>query len=54
MVRFKFEFDLFWATLILVVGWVESAPCFVGFRCTLPNLHVAGVIAECETQQQAI
>ena len=35
-----------------VEGWVESTPSFVGFRCTQPNLHFAGVIAKCETQQQ--
>ena len=37
-----------------VVGWVETAPSFVGFRCTQPNLHFAGVIAKCETQQRPI
>jgi hypothetical protein len=40
--------------LLHFVGWVEPAPCFVGFRCTLPNLHFAGVIAKCETQQRPI
>jgi hypothetical protein len=39
---------LSWATLHFV-GWVEPTPGFVGFRCTQPNLHVAGVIAKCET-----
>ena len=33
------------------VGWVEPTPGFVGFRCTQPNLHFAGDIAKCETQQ---
>jgi len=36
------------------VGWVEPNPGFVGFRCTQPNLHFAGVIANCETQQRPI
>jgi hypothetical protein len=36
------------------VGWVEPYPGFVGFRCTQSNLHVTGVIAKCETQQQPI
>ena len=36
------------------VGWVEASSDFVGFRCTLPNLHSAGDIAKCETQQQPI
>ena len=36
------------------VGWVEPTPGFVGFRCTQPNLHFAGVIANCETQQRPI
>jgi len=36
------------------VGWVEPTKGFVGFRCTQLNLHVAGVIAKCETQQQQI
>ena len=44
---------LFWATLDFV-GWVEPAPGFVGFRCTQPNLHFAGVIANCKTQQRPI
>jgi hypothetical protein len=51
--HFKFDLDQFWATLNFV-GWVEPAPSFVGFRCTLPNLHVAGVIAKYETQQRPI
>jgi hypothetical protein len=46
------ELVLSWATLHF--GWVEPAPGFVGFRCTQPNLHFAGVIANCETQQQPI
>jgi len=33
------------------VGWVEPTSGFVGFRCTQPNLHFAGDIAKCETQQ---
>jgi hypothetical protein len=37
-----------------LLGWVESSLSFVGFRCTLPNLRSAGVIAKCETQQQPI
>ena len=41
----KLELVLTWATLYFV-GWVELAPCFVGFRCTQPNLHFAGVIAK--------
>ena len=49
----KLELDLSCATLHFV-GWVEPAPSFVGFRCTQPNLHFAGVIAKCETQQQPI
>jgi hypothetical protein len=36
------------------VGWVELTPSYVGFRCTQPNLHFAGVFARCETQQQPI
>jgi len=36
------------------VGWVEPTAGFVGFRCTQPNLHVAGAMAKCETQQQPI
>jgi hypothetical protein len=36
------------------VGWVEPNPGFVGFRCTQSNLHVTGIIAKCETQQQPI
>jgi hypothetical protein len=36
------------------VGWVEPTPGFVGFRCTQPNLHFAGVIANCETQLRPI
>ena len=36
------------------VGWVEPIPGFVGFRCTQPNLHFAGVIANCITQQRPI
>ena len=47
------ELALSWATLQFV-GWVEPAPGFVGFRCTQPNLHFAGVIANCETQQRLI
>jgi hypothetical protein len=39
--------------LLHFVGWVEPTPCFVGFRCTLPNLHFAGIIAKCETQQRS-
>ncbi|MEX1352206.1 MAG: poly-gamma-glutamate hydrolase family protein [Desulfobacterales bacterium] len=34
------------------VDWVEPTPGFVGFRCTQPNLHVAGIIAKCKTQQR--
>jgi hypothetical protein len=49
----KLELILSWATLHFV-GWVEPTPGFVGFRCTQPNLHFAGVIAKCETQQQPI
>ncbi|MGD9066578.1 MAG: hypothetical protein PVI42_20785, partial [Desulfobacterales bacterium] len=36
------------------VDWVEPNPGFVGFRCTQSNLHVTGIIAKCETQQQPI
>ena len=36
------------------VGWVEPIPGLVGFRCTQPNLHFAGVIANCITQQRPI
>jgi hypothetical protein len=36
------------------VGWVEPAPSFVGFRCTLPNLHFAGITAKYETRQRPI
>jgi hypothetical protein len=36
------------------VGWVELTPGFVGFRCTQANLHIAAVIAKCETQQWPI
>ena len=49
----KLELVLSWATFHLV-GWVEPTPGFVGFRCTQPNLHFAGVIAKCETQQRPI
>jgi hypothetical protein len=49
----KLELVLSWATLHFV-GWVEPTPGFVGFRCTQPNLHFAGVIAKCETQQRPI
>jgi len=47
------ELVLSWATWYFV-GWVEPTPGFVGFRCTQPNLHFAGVIAKCETQQRPI
>jgi hypothetical protein len=47
----KLALVLFWATLHFVEGWVEPTPGFVGFRCTHPNLHFAGVNAKCETQQ---
>jgi len=47
------ELVLSWATLHFV-GWVEPTPGFVGFRCTQPNLHFAGVIVKCETQQGPI
>jgi hypothetical protein len=36
------------------VGWVDPNPGSVGFRCTQSNLHVTGIIAKCETQQQPI
>jgi hypothetical protein len=36
------------------VGWVGTIPGFVGFRCTQPNLHVAGGITKYETQQWPI
>jgi len=49
----KLELVLSLATLHFV-GWVEPTPGFVGFRCTQPNLHFAGVIANCETQQRPI
>ena len=49
----KLELDLSCATLHFV-GWVEPAPSFVGFRCTQPNLHFAGVIEKFETQQWPI
>ena len=49
----KLELVLSWATLHFV-GWVESTPGFVGFRCTQPNLHFADVIAKYETQQRPI
>jgi hypothetical protein len=47
------ELDLCWTTLNFV-GWVEFAPSFVGFRCTLPNIHFTGVNAKYETQQRPI
>ena len=46
------ELILSWA--LHFVGWVEPTPGFVGFRCTQPNLHFAGGIAKCETQQRPI
>jgi hypothetical protein len=49
----KLELVLSLATLHFV-GWVEPTPGFVGFRCTQPNLHFAGVIAKGETQQRPI
>ena len=36
------------------VGWFEPIPFFFGFLCTQPNLHFAGVIANCITQQRPI
>jgi hypothetical protein len=42
-----------WATLDFV-GWVEPTPDFVGFRCTQPNLHIAGAISKYETQHRTI
>ena len=36
------------------VGWVEPSQGFVGFRCTQSNLHITGIIAKYETQQQPI
>ena len=51
--NYLLEQILFWATLHFV-GWVEPTPDFVGFRCTQPNLHFAGVITKCETQQRPI
>ena len=48
----KLELILSWA--LHFVGWVEPTPGFVGFRCTQPNLHFAGAIAKCETQQRPI
>jgi len=50
----KCELVLSWATSLHFVGWVEPNPGFVGFRCTQPNLHFAGAIANCETQQRPI
>mgnify|MGYP003565873937 CR=1 FL=1 len=47
------ELVLFWATLHFI-GWGDPTPGFVGFRCTQPNLHFAGFIAKCETQQRPI
>ena len=47
------ELVLSWVTLHFV-SWVEATPGFVGFRCTQANLHFAGVIANCETQQRPI
>jgi len=41
------------ATLYFV-GWVEPSPGFVGFRCTQPNLHFAGVVVKRETQRRPI
>jgi hypothetical protein len=49
----KLKLDLSCDTLHFV-GWVEPVQSFVGFRCTQPNLHFAGVIAKCETQQRPI
>ena len=49
----KLALVLSWATLHFV-GWVEPTPDIVGFRCTQPNLHFAGGIAKCETQQRPI
>jgi hypothetical protein len=39
---------------LFFVGWVELTSNFVGFRCTLPDLHLVGDIAKCETQQRPI
>ena len=49
----KLNLDPFWATLYFV-GWVEPTQGFLGFRCTQPNLQLAGIIAKCETQQRPI
>jgi hypothetical protein len=49
----KLELVLSWATLHFA-GWVEPTPGFVGFLRRRTNLHFAGVIANCETQQQPI
>ena len=49
----KLELVLTWATFHFV-GWVEPTQDFVGFRCTQPNLHFAGFIANCGTQQRPI
>ena len=50
----KLELVLSWATLHFV-GWVELTPGFVGFlRLRRTNLHFAGVIAKCETQQRPV
>jgi hypothetical protein len=48
------ELDLSCVTLHFV-GWVEPVPSFVGFlRLRRTNLHFAGVITKCETQQRPI
>ena len=47
----KFALVPSWATLVSV-GWVEPTPGIVGFRCTQPNLHVAGAVSKYETQQR--
>ena len=49
----KLELVLTWVILHFV-GWVEPIPGFFGFRCTQPNLHFVGAIANCETQQWPI
>ena len=36
------------------VGWIETMEGYVGFRYTQPNLRIAGIEGERETQHQPI
>jgi hypothetical protein len=45
--------NILYETTLHIVGWVEPTPCFVGFlRLRRTNLHFAGFISKCKTQQQ--